>query len=291
MCLPRVDPHVASPRTDRPSDRPAPAGERRSRRSELDRQLLGEPRWGRRSYRVGAPVLLGCSPWVTDDEFLATIERLPGACIVLTKAPGRHSDSRGRARLREVNERTSGIELRALAGLRDKAPKVNGKPRVLGPYDEVDPDLCLPTFRSVGYRKVGKDMPPIAHAKLALLGHICWSDEHPTGHVDDFIWFAAKRLWVSSANFTYHSRRSLEFGYWTEHPELMRGVERFIAALIGVSEDLDAAADEPDPDLANLEFDDQAMAEAAAASYMAYLEEAEMLEEEAEEAALDEDDS
>lgn len=44
----------------------------------------------------------------------------------------------------------------------------------------------------------------------------------------------------------------------------MDGVKRFLVDLIGASEDLDATADRPDPDLADFEFDDQAMAEAAA---------------------------
>jgi hypothetical protein len=29
-----------------------------------------QPRWERRSQRVGAPVLLGCSPWVNDDKLI-----------------------------------------------------------------------------------------------------------------------------------------------------------------------------------------------------------------------------
>jgi hypothetical protein len=113
----------------------------------------------------------------------------------------------------------------------------------------------------IGYRKI-KENVPIAHAKLALLGNICWTDEDPIGGVTDYIWLSPKRLWVSSANFTYSSRQSLEFGYWTENAELIGGVQNFVISLIGVSEDLDT----PDPELATVEFDDQAMAEAAAES-------------------------
>ncbi len=224
-----------------------------------------QPRWKRRTYRTGAPVLLGCSPWVTDDALLTAIQNLPGACIVVSKGPKKRRETGAFARLRELNETTAGIELRALSGLGHKAPKIAGKPMVMGPYDTIDPDFRLPTFRTIGYRKV-KDEVPIAHAKLALLGNICWTDEDPVGGVTDYVWFSPKRLWVSSANFTYQSRRSLEFGYWTEDAELMRGVNNFLVNLIGVSEDLDAPADTPDPDLAAVEFDDQAMAEAAAES-------------------------
>jgi hypothetical protein len=234
-----------------------------------------QPRWERRSHRVGAPVLLGCSPWVTDDALLQAIEKLPGACIVVSKWPKKQRETEAFARLRALNETTNGIELRALSGLGHKAPKIAAKPMVMGPYDTIDPDLRIPTFRSIGYRKIKANVP-IAHAKLALLGNICWTDEDPIGGVTAYIWFSPKRLWVSSANFTYSSRRSLEHGYWTEDADLMKGVQHFIVSLIGLSEDLDAPADTPDPDLATVEFDDQAMAEAAAESAHARRETAEI---------------
>src|SRR5262249_40944785 len=112
-----------------------------------------------------------------------------------------------------------------------------------------------------------------------------WTDEDPMGGVTDYIWFQEQRLWVSSANFTYASRRSLEFGYWTEDPDLMRGVRRFLATLIATSEDLDATTDTPDPELAEIEWDDEAMADAAAEMREAHLDDAAMRGEE-----LDEED-
>ena len=245
-----------------------------------------QPRWERRTHRIGAPVLLGCSPWITDDALLVAIAKLPGACITLNKAPRRKRDPEALQKLRELNEMTSGVPLRALSGLGHKAPKIAGRPQIMGPYDAVDPDVQLPTFRTIGYRKTTKIQPPIAHAKLALLGNICWTDEDPVGGVTDYIWFSPKRLWVSSANFTYGSRQSLEFGYWTEHTELMKSVQSFLVNLIGVSEDLDTPADTPDPDLADIEYDDHAMAEAAAEAYQARVEMAEINGEEFDEDEL-----
>jgi hypothetical protein len=234
-----------------------------------------QSRWERRTYRVGAPVLLGCSPWVSDEKLLALIEKLPGACIVISKQPRTAGGQAAVERLRQLNERTSGIELRALSGLGDMAPKVGGQPRVIGPYDTIhDEDESLSTFRAFGWRKTGRERPPIAHAKLALLGNSCWTDEHPAGGVVDHVWFSPRRLWVSSANFTYASRRSFEFGYWTEQADLVSAVARFLVGLLGASEDLASVADEPDPELAQVEFDDEAMAEAAADSYQAAVEDA-----------------
>ena len=221
-----------------------------------------QPRWRHRTHRVGAPVLLGCSPWVNDRALLAVIETLPSACVVISKEPRTAADVATFDRLRQLNERTNGVELRALSELGDVAPKVGGKPKVIGPYDSMDSGFSLSTFRTIGHRKTGNRMPPIAHAKLALLGNLCWTDEHPSGHVDDYVWLSPRRLWVSSANFTYGSRRSAEFGYWTEDEDLVSSVALFLARLIGASEDLDSAADTPDPELARVEFDDVAMAQA-----------------------------
>jgi hypothetical protein len=119
----------------------------------------------------------------------------------------------------------------------------------------------VPTIRTLGYRRRGKVPPPIIHAKLAVLGHLWWHDEGPVG-VEDVVGFTPRRLWVSSANFTRSSRRSLEFGYWTEDPALVRGAERFLVGAMRYSEGLDPEADAFEPDLAHVEFDDAAMAEA-----------------------------
>lgn len=224
-----------------------------------------EPRWERRTHRVGAPVLLGCSPWANDDKLLSVIEALPGACIMVAKHPRTAGGQAGAERLREINRRTPGIELRALSGLSDMAPKVDGRPQVIGPHDSVhEESAAVSTFRTIGFRKTGRDSPPIAHAKVALLGHICWTDEHPAGFVDDHVWFRARRLWVSSANFTYGSRKSLEFGYWTEGEDLVGAFERFLIGMLAASEDLDSNSDPVDPEMARIEFDDVAMAEAMA---------------------------
>jgi hypothetical protein len=56
----------------------------------------------------------------------------------------------------------------------------------------------------------------------------------------------------------------LEFGYWTEDRALVQGAERFLVKLMRSSEALDPDADSFEPDLAPVEFDDVAMAEALA---------------------------
>ena len=63
------------------------------------------------------------------------------------------------------------------------------------------------------------------------------------------IGFKAKRLWVSSANFTSASRQSLEFGYWTEDRALVEGAEQFLTTSLRYSEALDPESDVFEPEL------------------------------------------
>lgn len=122
-----------------------------------------------------------------------------------------------------------------------------------------DPDHPYAAFRG---RPGPEGLPPILHAKLVLLGHLWWHDEDGADGVADVVGFESRRLWVSSANFTGSSRRNLEFGFWTEELALVQGAERFLVRLMCSSEGLDPDADSFDPDLAPVEYDDAAMAEA-----------------------------
>jgi hypothetical protein len=102
---------------------------------------------------------------------------------------------------------------------------------------------------------------PIMHAKLALLGHLRWHDEDAFGNPDDIIWFTPQRLWISSANFTSRSRLSLEFGFWTEDSALVERAEQFLVTAMRFSEGLDPDSDLFEPDLAPVEYDDEAFRE------------------------------
>lgn len=214
----------------------------------------------RRYGRVLGPVLIGSSMWMDDPELLDSLGILLAACIVVRKE---RRDHHKMPRLREVARRVPGIPTRAFPELTMYAPKVDGRPLVLGPYSD-EPASRIPSVRSVGFRARGETLGPIVHAKLALVGSLWWHDEGPIGNVEDVIGFTATRLWVSSANFTKASRSSLEFGYWTEDPALIGGARRFLLRLIAASEAIDAEADQLDPDLAMVEFDDEAMVEAVA---------------------------
>jgi hypothetical protein len=234
-----------------------------------------QQRWGR-PYESLAPALFGSAMWIDDPSLLDKISELEAACVVVTKQKPKEKQNQNEEQkqkakedylkklrpLAEFNKRTPGMPVRAFPSLSYLAPRENGKPAVLGPSSQMY-DGFIPTIRTLGFRGGDANGPaPIIHAKLILLGSLWWHDEHPLGHPDDIIGFDAKRLWISSANFTRSSRRSLEFGYWTEEPALVQGADRFLVKLMGSSEPLDPSSDVFDPELVEVEFDDDAMAEA-----------------------------
>jgi hypothetical protein len=213
---------------------------------------------------------------IDDPPLLNKIGELEAACVVATKQRLKEKQNQNERQkqkakedylkklmpLAELNKRTPGMPVRAFPSLSYLAPKDNGKPAVLGPSDRMY-DGFIPTIRTLGFRGGDANGPaPIIHAKLVLLGSLWWHDEHPLGYSDEIVGCDAKRLWISSANFTSSSRRSLEFGYWTEDPSLLEGVERFLVSLIVSSEPLDPGSDSFDPELVEVEFDDEAMAAA-----------------------------
>ncbi len=219
-----------------------------------------QPRW--RRYRSIGPALLGAAMWINDEELIDKLGELSAACIVVKKQDRKPHPVRKYASLEALNERTPGMPVRAFSALTNLAPTIEGEPAVVGPYSSLF-DGTVPTIRTLGFRKLpGPVIPPILHAKLVVLGHLWWHDEDGVSGVADVVGFEARRLWVSSANFTSSSRRSLEFGYWTEEPTLVQGAERFLVKLMRSSEGLDPSADSFRPDLAEVEYDDEAMAEA-----------------------------
>jgi hypothetical protein len=217
-----------------------------------------------RSARKLGPALIGVSPWLTDPELLGKLKELTAACIVITKQGRSKRDLEQLPELHELNAATPGLPVEAFPELVELAPHVDDKPVLVGPYDRLG-ELVIPTIRTLGFRRQasGSGYVPLMHAKLALLGELWWHDEDALGHVADVTGFSARRLWVSSANFTLSSRASLEFGYWTEEPALLEGMERFLLRIVAASEGL-AGADEPTPQFLPVDYDDEAMREAMA---------------------------
>jgi hypothetical protein len=211
-----------------------------------------QPRW--RHGRVIGPALLGSAMWIDDEELLAKLRELSGVSVVITKQTRKPRKVDDLEALEQASKGIRGFPADALSELRQLAPKVDGGPRVVGPTERVEP-VIVPAIRTLGFRKRGKHLAPIVHAKLAVLGKLWWHDEGPLGHPEDITGFTPQRLWVSSANFTTSSRRSLEFGYWVEDRQLVQGATRFLTSLVASSESLDPESDTFDPEFLPWEYD------------------------------------
>jgi hypothetical protein len=214
------------------------------------------------SVRQLGPAMLGAFGWLDDRQLLKRIADYPYACVAFTKEQRPFPPAR-LARLRDALARCQGFpadplpELQALA-----SPDEHGQPQVIGPHTRLPP-RTIPGIRTVGYRKTGDKIAPLLHAKMVLLGELCWHDEDPFGRPADIVVFLPQRLWIGSANGTYSSRFSLEFGCWQTDPELLAQAQRFLTQVIAHSEELDPDSDDMDPDLVEVEFDHAAMAELA----------------------------
>jgi hypothetical protein len=225
-----------------------------------------QSRWDQ--FRGDGTTMLACAMYMDDPVLIEKIAQMESACIVISKQPRKRSDlkpppePRKLRALAELNERTCGLPVEFFPQLEGLTSLVDGKPPVIGPgWSSPDEDASISTIRTLGFRKDRGNhgpMPPILHAKLALLGRLWTHDEDDYGFAD-VTQFTAKRLWVSSANFTASSRRSLEFGYWTEEPELLSGAEDFLLNLIANSEGLDPEEDSFIPDRTLPDYDEDAM--------------------------------
>jgi hypothetical protein len=196
--------------------------------------------------------MLGSAIWIDDPDLIKVLEELGGACIVITRQGKKLRDLEKLKPLVELNERGPGMPAEAFSALTEMAPSVDWKRAVVGPY--APRQEVVPTVRTLGFRRLG-DLPPIIHAKMALLGFLGWLEDG-SPFVNEVLDFEPVRLWISSANFTASSRRNLEFGYWTEEPALLQGAERFLVKLMGSSEVLDSDSEAFDSELVPTDIDE-----------------------------------
>jgi hypothetical protein len=197
----------------------------------------------------GRTAALGCVPWLTNYRVASALARMSACCIVVNKGGASHTVS---SRLRKC-----GGFPNVLANLRDKVPDADAV--VLGPTGRL-PEYDLGPLRIAGWQREGEGTP-LLHAKLLVLGHLVWGE-------DDFgreeLSFSGRSVWMGSANWTQTSGKHLETGFWSMDPHLVDEATDFLGSVIAFSEPWDATCVGPEPDLIDVEFDDDAMREAAA---------------------------
>lgn len=191
---------------------------------------------------------IGCVPWLTSGPILERLAALAGCCVVIHKGASREA-------ARVLAERDNGMP-NVSPGLRDLAPTIDGHPVVLGPTSEM-PMHALGPLRVAGWRKRGRS-GPLMHAKILVLGELRWAE-------DDFgsedLHFFRQSVWWGSANWTAASANHLEVGFWSDDPALVGHMTSFVESVIAFSEPWDSLAEGPEPDLASVEFDDDALRE------------------------------
>jgi hypothetical protein len=212
-------------------------------------------------HSLGA-AMLGAFAWLDDNRLLECIASYPYACVTFTKQP-RPFPPHKLTRLQKVLDRSRGFPAAALSGLETLMPLDDlGQPQIVGPYSPTPKHMFRP-LRTLGYRKVGGKLVPLLHAKLILLGELTWMEDEEFG-LGDITRFQPRKLWIGSANGTFSSRSNLEMGCWQTQPELLSSAQDFLAQILANSEDLDPDADAMKPEQAEPDYDDAAMAEAAA---------------------------
>jgi hypothetical protein len=131
---------------------------------------LGQAAQERRTERSWGPGVLGCAMWMDDPEMITVLHRMANACIVVTKQPSRKYTQAGVAALTELAA-AKGLTQQAYPELGELAPQANGRPRVVGPFAPIF-DHETGAVREVGFRKVGRRLVPLVHAKILLLGRM-----------------------------------------------------------------------------------------------------------------------
>lgn len=213
-------------------------------------EYLGLDRWNSPRRQ---PAVLGCTPWLTDRDTVDRLLAFSASCIVINKPDRIWADPGEVTRLHDDGP---GFAAEALPDFMWLVPRVGADQPVLGPSD----DSPRTPFRSVRVAGVGRQdaVVPLVHAKLLPLGEITESEGELGEHV---MYFTPRRLRMGSANLTRSSRRSLEFGLWTDDPSLLSRMTSFLTDLLKYSELLAGFASAPEPERVPYEFEDAAMYE------------------------------
>jgi hypothetical protein len=156
----------------------------------------------------------------------------------------------------------------AIWELRDLMPAVDGSPPLtIGPSTPKDATAYeIDPVRVAGWRKRKDEQKPIPHTKLLVLGEVGVEKFGPDFGPNYYeeCRFTPQRVWFGSANWTEAARYHLEIGFVCDDPLLAKHATSFVAEMIAFSEPVDSACVAPEPNLVQVDYDDEAMARAAA---------------------------
>ena len=236
----------------------------------LEEELAAPP-----GFRSLGRAALGCAMWMNDPELIEVLNRMTNVCVVVRKQTRDRYGHTDTAALKTL-AKTGGLSQKAFPELAELAPRGDdGRASVVGPYGPDSSDGAISAVRELGFRALSRrQLVPMVHAKVMLVGELWWHDEHPSGHVADITGFRPHKLWIGSPNFTTNSRSSLEMGMWTTDPALLAAARTWLLALIEMSEPLGVGSDILEPEYLPVEYDDVAIREyMAETGWGAFLEE------------------
>ena len=210
----------------------------------------------------GSPAAIGCVPWLTNDDVIDRLLQLSACCVVLDKGAGLPA--------RLVNHDRSMPNV--LPRLQMTTPAVDGAATLLGPGSPM-PEHDIGPVRLLGWQeREGKGMKPLLHAKLLVLGQLGFVTYSPDDAPEfEELKFTPQSVWWGSANWTRTSPSHLEVGFWSEDEHLVREATSFVEDLIAFSEPVGSTHPGPEPNLLSVDFDDEAMAEAASEYWLDHL--------------------
>lgn len=203
------------------------------------------------------PAAIGCVPWLTSEAVVDRLLKLDSCCVVIDKGASAYA-------LGELNAQ-SGFPNGAISRLAEMMPAdANGAaPLTIGPGTPREATWHeIEAVRVAGWRREGHK--PLVHAKLLVLGEIGWvTYDTPYGEYEDYR-FEPQRVWWGSANWTEASSSHLEVGFVSDDPKLVDEAEGFVADMIAFSEPMTTQCPGPEPNLVEVGYDNEAMAQWAA---------------------------
>lgn len=202
-----------------------------------------------------ATAAVGCVPYFTSMAVADALLELTSCCVVVDK------QSRGSSAMSRLATRVEGgLGSQYLYELNNLTlPDKSGAGPTVGPYTPWPEPVELGPVRLAGWqRDPGGGQRPLLHAKMLLLG-VTVIGEGEFG--EEVPMFVPKRTWLGSANWTVSASRHLEYGIWCDDPALMGNTRQFLVDVLRFSEAAGSAAIGPEPQLVDIEFDDDAFRE------------------------------
>lgn len=199
------------------------------------------------------PAILGCVYRLTSDEVIDALLPIE-SCIVVDR---QQRDRRPLERLRDQGRSLSTLHL---PGFEDVAlPLPGGIRPVIGPGTPYPMAVEVGPVRVAGWAASRGKSLPYVHVKVLVAGRT-WVWEDQWGR--EGFHFTPLCTWMGSANWTTFASAHLEFGMWSDDPELLRRNLQFLLNAVRFSQDLDSALEgAPKPELVDSDWDDAAFAE------------------------------